>query len=141
MRGYLVGFNEECFEVEFTSDAIRVRSGLELEVRERMVMVQGVLSSEVHGIRNGRKKAVYVRHVGITMRCNSFREIVQEISSPLAQIKYTRSRLGGYLTIITSGRFLTDYIVVDESAMAIVLPGRREVYAEMAGNVLTLYIV
>lgn len=141
MQKYLVRFDEKCFEVELVSDTIRIRSGLELEVRERIIMIRGALDSKVYSIRNGRKKAVYIRHVGITARCEDSQKMVEEISGPFAYVRYTKSRLGGYLTIITPGRFFTDYIVIDESTVAIVLPGHREVYVEKIDNTLTLYIV
>lgn len=140
MQEYLVRFNEKCFKVKLASDTIQIRSGLELEIRERIIVVHGALDSEVYNIRDGRKKAIYIRHAGITAVCDDSRKTVEEVSSPFSYIKYTKSRLGGYLTIITPGRFFTDYVVIDESTVVVVLPGHREVYAERIGNTLTLYI-
>lgn len=140
LQEYLVKFNEKCFEVELTSDVIRIRGGVELEIRERIITVRGALSSEVYNVRNGKKKAIYIRHIGVTARCENSQKLVEEVSSPFAYIKYTKSRLGGYLTIITPSRFFTDYVVIDESTIAIVLPGRREVYAEKIDDTLILYI-
>lgn len=137
----VVKFNDKCIAVDLSSDAVALRGGLELEIRQRIVTVRRGLKSEVYSVRGGRKKVVYVHHPGVGAECYDAKNVEEEFLSSLAHIKYTKCRLGGYLTIIMSGQFLVDYIVIDDNLVAIVLPGRREIYVERAGDTVALYVV
>jgi hypothetical protein len=56
-------------------------------------------------------------------------------------VRYTRSLIDEYYTIITPGSHLYDYVVITSDELGIVLSGRREVYFDKTNSTLTIYLV
>jgi len=141
LQKYPIKLDDSCIEVYFTSDAIYISGKLKLEIRQRMVIVTGDLSgSEVYSIREGRKKVVYLHHSGVGLKCPKA-QILSDVSSPLAHVKSTKTRLGSFVTILTPGQFFIDYLIVSDDALVVVIPGRREVIVERGRDATVLYII
>lgn len=141
MHNPIVKFNDKCIEIVQGGDYISIKAGINIEIRERIITINGVTGYELKNIRNGRKKVLYIYHRGITSSCPPGREIPIEVSLRNAHVKYTETSIGGFLTIITSSLFLVDYIVLSKETIAIIIPGRKEAYLDQVKDTITVYIV
>lgn len=129
-------------EILLKTDSFAIHGNVDLEVRQRIITITGDARTEIHTIKGGRKKVVYLHYdKTLGFNCITGYKVLEELSTPLVHVKHTESLLGGYLTIIPSGQFLIDYIVVSDKTMAIVVPGKKEVYVDKNDNITTIYIV
>lgn len=135
-------FSDKCIEVEIYSDAIVLDSKTHLEIRQRIIHVKNIIDHETHVVREGRKRVVYIRHRGLDTACRENERVLDEIETPIVSMRHIDSKLGSYLTMITSSHFLVDYVVIDRDLISMVIPGRREIYIERNRvDELTIYIV
>ncbi len=130
-----------CIEISVGGDVIQIESGLTLELRQRIITATGVTGYSIHEIRSGKKKVVYLYYQSNNTACPEQVKTQDEVSTHLASFRSIKTRVGGFLTIITSGQFIVDYVVIGEREVAIVIPGKRQVYIEENKNVVTIYIV
>lgn len=137
-----IKFNDKCLEVKLTSDAVIINSGTVLEIRQRIVSVQNAINYSVHSIRSGRKKVIYIRHGGLGSKCKAPYKALDELQSPIAYIKHIKSNLGDFVTIITPGQFLLDYVILSSDIIVVMVSGKREIYFEQSNkNILIMYII
>jgi hypothetical protein len=141
LQKHYLKFNDKCLEILIESGSITVHGNFDLEIRQRIIVTSGDVKTEIHSIRGGKKKVIYLHYDKFMgSECAPGHRVLDELPTHLAHIKYIESRLGGYLTIITSGYFLVDYIVVSSETVAIVTSGKREIYIDRNNNV-AIYIV
>ncbi|MEM4717608.1 MAG: hypothetical protein QXE81_02475 [Desulfurococcaceae archaeon] len=141
MNNPTIRFNDKCIEIISGRDYILVKAGINIEIRERVITINGGIGYELKNIKNNRKKVIYIFHRGITSNCSPGHEIPVELSLLNAHVKYTETSIGGFLTIVTSGSFLIDYIIVNKDTITIIMPGRKEAFVEQSNNTITVYIV
>ncbi|MEM0198736.1 MAG: hypothetical protein QW733_01645 [Desulfurococcaceae archaeon] len=135
-------YKDECIEVAFTTDSIHLKGlNFNVEIRERVVIVKGSGEASVHGIRGGKKKVVYIQlENNRGVKCTENAQ--DELSSTLAQIKRIVTSVGDFISIVPSGRFLIDYAIVGENIVALLVPGRKNVYIDREGkDSVTVYFV
>lgn len=132
---------DECVEVALTGESIYIGGyNFSIEIRERTAIVRGALRSEVHSIRGGRKKVVYVWFNGIRgLKCSG--EVYEELASTIAHFRRISLPIGDFINIILAGRFLFDYAVLGRDVITFVLPGKREVYVDVEKDAITVYVV
>ncbi|MEM4535592.1 MAG: hypothetical protein QW764_06085, partial [Desulfurococcaceae archaeon] len=92
-------------------------------------------------IRGGKKKVVYIQlENNRGVKCTENAQ--DELSSTLAQIKRIVTSVGDFISIVPSGRFLIDYAIVGENIVALLVPGRKNVYIDREGkDSVTVYFV
>ncbi|MEM0002158.1 MAG: hypothetical protein QXS24_00915 [Desulfurococcaceae archaeon] len=142
MHRHYIKFGDKCLEILLEADSFTIRGNVVLEVRQRIITITGNIKTETCSIREGRRKVIYLHYdKTIGSDCTTGYKLLEELSTPLVHIRYTKSTLGEYLTIIPSGLFLVDYIVVSSETTAIIIPGKREVYVDKSNHITTVYIV
>lgn len=132
---------DECVEVVLAGESIHISGyNFGIEIRERTVIVRGAQRSEVHSIRNGRKKVVYIWFNEIRgFKCAG--EVYEELTSTIAHLKRISLPVGDFINIVLAGRFMFDYAVLGRDVVALILSGKREVYVDREKNVITVYVV
>lgn len=141
MQKAYLGIDDRCVEYYWSGEYFVVKDGFQLEVRQRIIHIVGVDELQEHVIRGGKKKVVYLPYrKKSSINCSNVKN-VSEITSHIAHAKYIRTSIGDYIVIITSGAFMVDYIVISEDKIAIVVPGKREIYIDRENGSATLYIV
>lgn len=128
-------------EVDFTSECVRLRGrDYDIEVRERMAVVKGVSRWELHTIRNGRKKVLYVwLSSGKGYECGD--DAQEELASTVAHVRRISLSIGDYVNVMLAGRFLFDYAILGREVLVFVVPGRREVYVDKEKDAIAIYVV
>lgn len=141
MQKTYLGIGDRCVEYSWTSDYFVVKNGFQLEVRQRIISAKGVGDPQDHYFRGGRKRVIYLPYKRrLTIDCADVKSF-SEISSSTAHARYIRTSIGDYIVIITAGSIMIDYIVISEDKIAIVIPGKKEVYIDREDDIVTLYIV
>jgi len=110
-----------------------------IELRPRTIVVENAVD-----YREGvdKKRYIYIY----------FREMFEPFENKVVEQDYSREHVnyevrhvktyfGEYLTMITPPQFFIDYLILSSDELAVVLSGKREVYYEKIGDVLTIYIV
>jgi len=131
----------KCVEVVTESDALRLVGNGFIEFRQRIITAASVKNHSVHTIRSGKKKVLYLYFEGFGVECVEGVRVLDDVSTHLAHLKHTLTKIGGFITIITSGQFLVDYAVLSDDVAAVVIPGKREVYIDKHHGEVTIYIV
>lgn len=137
-------YKSSCILAEYSPEYFRVKAGnYELEIRPRVISLRGCEHISVSTLYRGRKKAIYVKHRVIqSYQVDECRVgLEDELNVGYFTVKVTETSHGSYLTILTPGSFLSDYIVVGEDITYIQLPGGREAYFEKLGDLCTIYVV
>jgi len=137
-------YKESCILAEYSPEYFRVKArNYELEVRPRIVSLKGCGNISASTLYRGRKKAVYISHQAIQCfrREECHGDLESEVNTGYFTVKATVTPHGDYLTILTPGSFLSDYIVVGEDMTYIQLPGGRDAYFERLADLCTIYIV
>jgi len=137
-------YKEACIIGEYSPEYFHVKArNYELEVRPRMISLTGCGDVSVSTLHRGRKRAVYVSHQVIECfrkeECKG--DVESEVNTGYFTVKATATPHGDYITILTPGSFLSDYIVIGEDMTYIQLPGGRDVYFEKLTGLCTIYIV
>jgi len=143
LKKLLLRFNDECLSVEYSGELIRlIGENFSFEFRQRVIILRNAGNVGVYSIRGGRKKVIYAKYYGRLLSCSEPGEQVRdEVSTPLFTARVTRCALGTYLTISFSGVFLVDYAVISRDLVGLLMPGKREIYVEVSGGVITMYLV
>lgn len=136
-----IPFKEGCLEVRRKGDSLEVRGGnFTIELRPRVISVDGSTGISIEGIYGSRRKVIYIRHEGIKTldHCN---EKIEEVDLGDYIVKSTYLFTGSYITIITPGYLLVDYVVITDDSAAVVVQGKRSTYFEESGRRVTIYVV
>jgi len=135
-----VKLDGECLNLEHTGELIRViGANFSFEFRQRSAVLKNVSNVEAHSIRGGRRKVVYVKYHGVFLPCPEHGEISEEISTEMFAAHVVKCAIDTYVTMVFSGLFLVDYVVISKDLAGLVLSGKREVYTERVGNEVTVY--
>ena len=126
---FIASLDETCLEIEQVGNSIIVKNSILLEIKDKVLTASRITGIDVHDIRDGKKKVIYLYYKHVDKVCRESSG-VEEFSTPLIHVKHTKTPLGNYTTIIPSGIFPVDYLVLSSGQVAIVIPGRREVYIE-----------
>ena len=134
-------FGDRCVEIRLSSSSVQISGdSFKVEFRERAVVVEGSRDVSLHSIRGGKRKVVYIwLHSSNGVPCRN--EVAKEFESMLVHVKCIELATGNYLNIVLAGSFLVDYAVLSEGVLALVIPGKREVYVDRAGSAVTIYLV
>jgi hypothetical protein len=141
LEEHYVRLGDKCIRVVVGGDYLRIEGGLLMEIRQRIVSASNVQGYRVYSIRGGKKKVVYIYYEEVGVDCSEKVKTLEELNTHLCSIRVTNTRVGSFATIITSGMFLLDYIVLGPTEAAIILSGKREVYVDFNRGELALYIV
>lgn len=114
-----------------------------IELRPRTIVVKNNIKSfEERDVgKTRKKKVIYIDFRESLKLFMGQGEQVKEILVDGYEIRRQDLGFDEYLTIITPGTHLYDYIILSSSTLAIVLSGKRQVYFDKEDTVLTIYIV
>jgi len=135
-----VRLDGKCLDIEYTGELVRViGANFSFEFRQRSAVFKNISDIEVHSIRGKRKKIVYIKYHGVFLPCPEHEEISEEISTDVFVVHVVKCALDTYVTVIFSGLFLIDYVVISRDLVGLMLSGKREVYTERVDNEITMY--
>ncbi len=113
-----------------------------VDLRQRTVIVKAPIESyEVFYDENSRKKYVYIYFRGNIRPFERRCRVVDREAIGVFEIRVVDKEFESYLTIVTPGFYLYDYVILTRDSIAIVLSGNRQVYFDKGVDHLTVYIV
>jgi hypothetical protein len=135
--------NDECLGIEYSGELIRLTGeNFSFEFRQRVIILKNADNVKVYSIRGGSKKVIYAKYYGKLLSCSDLGELVRdEVSTSLFTARVTKCTLGIYLTVVFSGMFLIDYVIISKDLVGLLVPGKREVYVEVSNDIITIYLV
>jgi len=125
-------------DVEVENGTLSIRGSFSIEVKPRGVVFERATGYRVAG--DARKKYIYVEHAEL-------KPLEDAVDCPdeleLGKLVLNRVDLDfeEYLTVVTSGESLIDYMVVTRRLTCIVVSRRREAYFDFTGDTLAVYLV
>lgn len=139
-----IGLRNGYITLTIKSDVLILESrNILIELRPRTVVVRdNIKSFEERDVgKSKKKKIVYIDFSETLKLFVGQGEQVRETLVDGYEIRRQDLGFDEYLTIITPGTHLYDYIILSSSTLAIVLSGKRQVYFDKEDNMLTIYIV
>ncbi len=124
------------------SSIIIVFSNAEIELRQRSIIVRKTRVAGVEGAgeekKRGKKKYVYVlleeSLSGLATSCGLEQAVIDGFEARVTSIGASP-----YLTVITPGPYLYDYVIVSENTVAAACSGKRSIYVDRDEDAVTLY--
>ena len=140
-----VKWGNSCIELEHSIDILRLNSvNYRVELRPRTIIVKGSIdSSEV--VETGKHRKKKYLYINFKEKIKGFvgRRYSQETEFILRnfEVKILDLEFERYITIITPGPFLYNYVIISQDQLVIELSGKREVYIDRELKMITVYIV
>ncbi len=136
-----VAWGDGHLELRFVEDWLEVlASNYRIILAPRSVEIRGEASGHRESLV-GKRKYIYV---GLAEGLKPLRgpgERVERLLVGGFEVTGTDVEFSRYLTIVTPGFFLYNYVVLSDSSLALELSARREAYFDEGGEKLTLYLV
>ncbi len=125
------------------SDLVLKTDNLYLELRQRVVVVEGSIGSYeiVSSGRSGKRKHVYIKLRDSVKPLGRKGVVVDREYIDNFEIRVLEKEFGKYITVVTPGAFLYDYIILSDDIIMVSLSGKREAYIDLEDNRLTIYVV
>jgi len=140
MSIHYISYRNGCLQVKRTGEYIVVSSnGFSIEIRPRIITVKGVKEAEEKPIYSAKRKSIYIYHDSIDAleKCP---DKPDELLLGDYMVKKTSLFTGEYITIITPGYSLIEYLVITDRVTVIVTQGGRNVYFERGDDTIAVYI-
>ncbi len=142
--GINIAWGDGHLEVKAIDNELLVKAGnLKIMLRPRVIIVEGVQTEHEVGEagKRSKKKYVYIYPDQGIRSLEGRGKIINEYNMDRFEIKYQRLSFNEYLTIITPGEYLYDYIIITRDTITIAMSGKREPYFYKENNRLTIYLV
>lgn len=133
-------YGDGCLEVKRTGEYLLLSGwNYSIEIRPRIVAIKGFKRVEVKEIYDSRKKIVFIYH-DVVKELGECNDVVEEIDLGDYLVKVTSLFTGHYITIVTPGYTLIDYIVITGDQTLIILQGKRNIFLEEYRDIVTIYL-
>ncbi|WP_440059212.1 hypothetical protein ACSU1N_05345 [Thermogladius sp. 4427co] len=138
IKRYCINWGSGGLYASVENDNIRIEGGYSIEVRTRAIIFENAVDYFI--IDGEKKKYIYIEH-GELMPRQDAKGCSDELE--LGRYLLRRVDLGfeEYLSIITPGESLVDYIVVTRKLTCIILSRKRQVFTDLSNNTLAIYLV
>jgi len=137
---YSIRYRDGCLEVKRAGEYLLLSGwNYSIEIRPRIISVKGFKRAEVKEVYGSRRKIVFIYHDAVKELRECY-NTVEEIDLGDHLVKATSLFTGHYITIVTPGYTLIDYIVITGDQTLIILQGKRNIFLEEHRDTLTLYL-
>ncbi len=112
-------------------------------LRPRIVIVEGTVKeyNVVSPHRHGKYKYVYIELSEEVKPFDKKGRVPRPGIIEGFEVNYQDMGFEEYLTIVTPGAFLYQYIILTTSMLTICLSAKKEAYIDLENNVVTIYVV
>ncbi len=142
--GYCVKWGDGCIDLEARAGELAITfSNTKITLRPRIIIVEGsdVDYEEGSSGKSVKKKYIYIHVRECLKPLPAQGKYISTVLYDKYEIRYQKLGFGEYLTIVTPGEYLYDYIIVTEDTITIGMSGKREAYFYKEDKRLTIYFV
>ena len=139
-----VAWRNGCIDFKVRNNELEIITGdLKIILRPRaIIFINGVTDYELgESGRKTKKKYIYIHPRNGIEPINKRGKLLKEYTLDRFEIMYQKLSFNEYMTIITPGEYLYDYIILTNDTVTIAMSGKKEAYFYREEDKLTIYIV
>ncbi len=139
-----VAWGNGCIEFKVRNNELEINGeNVKIILRPRVIIfTNGVTDYELgESGRKAKKKYIYIYPKNGIEPINKRGKFLKEYSLDRFEIMYQKLSFSEYMTIITPGEYLYDYVIITRDIVTIAMSGKKEAYFYKEENKLTIYIV
>ena len=139
-----VAWRNGCIDFKARNNELEIITGdLKIILRPRaIIFINGVTDYELgESGRKAKKKYIYIYPRNGIEPINKCGKLLKEYTLDRFEIMYQKLSFNEYMTIITPGEYLYDYIILTNDTVTIAMSGKKEAYFYREEDKLTIYIV
>lgn len=134
-KGRALGLSLSGDELEIVS------ANVNIILHPRDIVVEGKVD-RYEDVIAGKRKYIYVYFGESLQPLNASRIDINDIEVINGfEVRITNIEVARYLTIITPGAYLYNYVIISDNILSAEVNTRREVYYEKTGKGLTIYLL